>query len=64
MENFNNDLLWDILLAHAGHHVYVAAYGDPDDPEDVALECEDSGEVLFDAGLYTLAARNDLDDAE
>ncbi len=64
MENFNNHLLWDILLAHAGHDVTIAVYGDPNDPIDVALECDDCNEVLLDADLYTLAARSDLDDAD
>lgn len=50
--------LWDTLLAHCGHHVSIVCYGDSDDPENVALECENCGEVILDAGLYTLAARD------
>ena len=55
----NNNLLWDILLAHTGHDVKVVTYGDPDDPVDVALECDDCNQVLLDADLYTIAARRD-----
>ena len=55
----NNMILWDKLLEHQGHSVSIAAYGDPDDPEDVCLECEDCGEVILDAGLYTLCARSE-----
>lgn len=42
-----------------GHNVEVITYGDPDDPVDVALECDDCNEVLLDADLYTIAARRD-----
>ena len=49
--------LWDRLLAHRDHQVYIVSYGDPDDPVDVCLECEDCGEVILDAELYTLQAR-------
>lgn len=50
-------LLWDALKAHHGHHVQVALYGDVDDLADVCLECEDCGEVILDAEIYTLSAR-------
>jgi len=36
------------LKAHIGHNVVIVAYGDPDDPANVAVECEDCGCVLFD----------------
>lgn len=54
----DNELLMNKLLAHRGHKVVIVSYGDPDNPE-VALECEKCGEVILDAGLYTLAARTD-----
>lgn len=54
-----NSLLWDILAKHYGHHVYVAKYGGHDDPQNVCLECEDCGEVVLDAELYTICARED-----
>jgi hypothetical protein len=61
MEELNYEtLLWDILKQHFGHHVVVALYGDPDDPVDVCLECEDCGCVLLDAGIYTICAREDV----
>lgn len=57
----DNDWLWNTLLAHLGHRVSVAVYGDLDNPANVCLECEDCGEVVLDAELYTLKARDDLD---
>lgn len=50
--------LWNRLLAHRGHTLAVATYGEsPDDPANVSLECEDCGEVVLDAELYTICAR-------
>ena len=53
-------LLWDILSAHRDHRIVVATYGDIDDPVDVCLECEDCCEVLIDAWIYTICAREDV----
>ena len=53
-------LLWDILKQHRGHHVSIASYGDWDDPINISLECDDCGEVLLDAELYTICAREDV----
>ena len=43
---------FESLLAHAGHNVSVVCYrkdGDPNEPVcNVAIECEDCGEVLLD----------------
>jgi len=36
------------LMEHIGHRVEVVAYGDPADPENVAIECTDCSEVLLD----------------
>lgn len=54
-----NNTLWTALKAHWGHSVVIAQYGDPDDPDDVCLECEDCGSVILDAGLYALCAADD-----
>lgn len=54
-----NDVLWDVLLAHRGHNVQIVIYGDSEDPADVCLECEDYGEMILDAEIYTLCARED-----
>lgn len=54
-----DNVLWDLLLAHRGHKVSIVTYGDSDDPADVCLECEDCGEVILDAEIYTLCARED-----
>lgn len=53
-----NVILWDMLLKHRGHNVSIVSYGDIDNPVDVCLECEDCGEVVLDAELYTLCARD------
>lgn len=49
--------LWELLKKHRGHNVCIATYGDWDDPADICLEDEDTGEVILDAELYTLCAR-------
>ena len=55
----HNNLLWNVLCKHIGHHVYIASYGDVSDPADICLECEECGEVVLDSELYTLSARDD-----
>lgn len=60
MEDSNYDeLLWDILKAHIGHDVHVVAYGDKDDPANISLECDDCNEIILDAEIYTICARED-----
>ena len=51
--------LWDILKNHFGHKVEIAVYGDPENPSNVCLEDMDTNEVILDAELYTLVARDD-----
>ena len=55
----DNHLLWNTLLEHAGHKVEIAWYGDKDNPASVTLEDMRTNEVILDAELYTLAARDD-----
>lgn len=45
--------LWNALKRHRGHKVEIVSYGDWDDPVDICLECEDCGEVIIDAELYS-----------
>lgn len=52
--------LWDLLRKHAGHTVEIAIYGDPDDLADICLEDMDTHEVILDAEIYTLRARNNI----
>ena len=52
-----NMILWDTLLKHRGHNVSIVSYGDIDNPVNVCLECKDCGEVILDAELYTICAR-------
>ena len=54
-----NKLLWNILKDHWGHKVEIAVYGDPEDPESVTLEDMDTDEVILDAEIYTICARED-----
>ena len=54
-----NTILWNELKKHRGHKVNIVSYGDWDNPSDICLECEDCGEVVLDAELYTLCARED-----
>ncbi len=53
----SDQMLWDMLKSHIGHHVRIVAYGDTYDPMDICLECEECGEVILDAEIYTVAAR-------
>lgn len=53
------DSLWKKLLAHFGHHVEIAVYGDPKNPANVSLECTDCNEVILDAELYTICEGDD-----
>lgn len=59
MDENPNTMLWDILKKHRGHTVNIVSYGDWDNPQDICLECEDCGEVVLDAEIYTLYARDD-----
>ncbi len=52
-----NMILWNALLKHRGHNVSIVSYGDIDNPADVCLEREDCGEVILDAEIYTICAR-------
>jgi len=54
-----NNVLWERLLEHRGHNIRIVTYGDPNNPADVCLECEDCGEVVLDAAILTLCARED-----
>ena len=55
-----NMILWNELKKHRGHKVSIVSYGDWDNPADICLECEDCGEVVLDAEIYTLCAREDI----
>lgn len=56
--DFDN-LLWNKLKEHYGHNVCIAVYGDPNDPANVSLECEECGSVILDAEMYTICGRSD-----
>lgn len=50
-----------ILKSHRGHKVSIVSYGSWEDPVDVCLECEDCNEVILDAELCTVCAREDVE---
>ena len=54
-----NNLLWNILKDHYGHKVEIAIYGDPENPASITLEDMDTNEVILDAEIYTICARED-----
>lgn len=57
-DNIDYDkILWNILKKHRGHKVSIVSYGNYDNPENISLKCEDCGEVILDAGIYTICAR-------
>ncbi len=58
--SWDDNLLWNKLKEHAGNTVEIAVYGDWDDPVSICLEDIDTSEVILDAELYTLAARQDV----
>ena len=49
--------LWDILMAHYGHPVEIAIYGDPDNPASVTLEDMEENAAILDAEIYNICAR-------
>ena len=53
----NDGELADRLLAHVGHAVEIAYYGDRDHPRSVTLEDLDSNEVILDSEAYTVVPR-------
>lgn len=44
--------LTDLLKPHIGHDLACTAYGDPNDPADIRIECEDCYEVLISAEAF------------
>lgn len=60
MEDDYNTLLWDILMKHFGHRIEIAVYGDVNNPANVCIEDMDTCEVIIDAGIDTLCAREDV----
>ena len=60
MEDNKDWILWDALKDHFGHDVKIVCYGHPKAPADVCLECESCNEVILDAEIYTLCAREDV----
>lgn len=47
---FDENLLFIIMKQHANHHVRISNYAN----QNMSLECEDCGCVLFDTDLYDL----------
>lgn len=60
MDYLANTVLWEKLMEHKGHRVEIVWYGDENDPDSVTLEDMDTNEIILDAGIYTLCAREDV----
>jgi len=57
----DNNALWNILENHLGNEVMIQAYEDADgNTVSITLEDVDTGSVILDAEIYTLAARTDI----
>lgn len=44
--------MYERLRPHIGHKVVCSCYGDPDNPADICIECEDCYEVLVSAETF------------
>ena len=49
------------LRPHIGHRIVCVCYGDPDDPADICIECEDCCEVLVSAETFEFEEENGND---
>lgn len=56
-----DEWLWYKLLSHYGHKVSIQIYWDGETPMSVTLEDENTNEIVLDAELYTLKAREDAE---
>lgn len=54
--NETTNHLREKLLGHRGHEIQIASYGDPENPENVSLECADCNAVIIDTDIYDLCA--------
>lgn len=50
--------MYEKLKDHIGHKIVCVSYGDPDNPDDICIECEDCNEVLVSTETIDL---NDID---
>ena len=46
------------LRHHIGHNVVCVCYGDPNDPVDICIECEDCNEVLISTEIFEIEEEN------
>ena len=59
IEDDFNAFLWNRLKEHFGHKVEIAIYGDTKNPASITLEDLDTNEVILDAEIETICARED-----
>lgn len=50
----NTNYMFEKLRPHIGHRVVCSCYGDPENPADICIECEDCWEILISAEDYTM----------
>lgn len=56
----DNMALWNLLKEHIGHEVSIVCYVGPNDEIlDICLEDNDTNEIILDAEIYTVCARED-----
>lgn len=55
-----DEILWNILFKHRNHKTKIETYGDPNDPQNVCLSCLTCNQVILDAEIYTICAREDV----
>jgi hypothetical protein len=44
----SNNSAYKDLKHHIGHDIVIVGYGDENEPENIAIECESCGEVIAD----------------
>lgn len=55
----NMNRMYERLRPHIGHHVVCSCYGDPRNPADICIECEDCYEVLISSETYDFEVDDD-----
>lgn len=43
---------FDFLSNHIGHNIRCVTYGDPNNPQDICIECEDCNTIVFSKETY------------
>lgn len=49
MDEDTKTWMYDFLMPHIGHKIVCVPYGNPENPDDICIECETCNQVLFSA---------------